>query len=52
MGLMRNNFSENVQEHSHMAAVLAHGLTLIRQDILGLVGPRPVRCNYSLPRKF
>lgn len=25
-GLMRNSFSENVQEHSHMVAVLAHGL--------------------------
>lgn len=24
-GLMRNSFSENVQEHSHMVAVLAHG---------------------------
>ena len=27
-GLMRNTFSENVQEHSHMVAVLAHGLAL------------------------
>ena len=23
-GLMRNTFSENIQEHSHMVAVLAH----------------------------
>lgn len=43
-GLMRNSFSENVQEHSHMAAVLAHGLALIRRDILGLPGPDPDRC--------
>ena len=32
-GLMRNTFSENVQEHSHMVAVLAHGLALIRSII-------------------
>ncbi|MGI5971595.1 MAG: 5'-deoxynucleotidase [Oscillospiraceae bacterium] len=34
--LMRNTFTDNVQEHSHMVAVLAHGLALIRRDILGL----------------
>ena len=33
-GLMRNTFQENIQEHSHMVAVLAHGLALIRRDIL------------------
>ena len=33
-GLMRNTFEENVQEHSHMVAVLAHGLALIQRDIL------------------
>lgn len=43
-GLMRNTFSENIQEHSHMVAVLAHGLALIRRDILGLPGPDPDRC--------
>lgn len=42
-GLMRNTFSENVQEHSHMVAVLAHGLALIRRDILGL-DANPERC--------
>ena len=41
--LMRNTFSENVQEHSHMVAVLAHGLALIRRDILGLPAD-PERC--------
>ena len=43
-GLMRNTFSENVQEHSHQVAVLAHGLALIRRDILHLEGPDPDRC--------
>ena len=43
-GLMRNTFSENIQEHSHQVAVLAHALALIRRDILGLTGPEPDRC--------
>lgn len=43
-GLMRNSFSENIQEHSHMVAVLAHGLALIRRDILHLPGPDPDAC--------
>lgn len=43
-GLMRNTFSENVQEHSHMVAVLAHALALIRRELLGLPGPEPDRC--------
>ena len=34
-GLMRNTFQENVQEHSHMVAVLAHALAVIRRDVLG-----------------
>lgn len=42
-GLMRNTFSENIQEHSHMVAVLAHGLAMIRRDILGLDAD-PERC--------
>lgn len=42
-GLMRNTFSENIQEHSHMVAVLAHGLALIRRDILDLPA-EPERC--------
>ena len=42
-GLMRNSFSENIQEHSHQVAVLAHGLALIRRDILGLEAD-PERC--------
>ena len=43
-GLMRNSFVENVQEHSHQVAVLAHALALIRRDILKLEGPDPDRC--------
>ena len=43
-GLMRNTFSENIQEHSHQVAVLAHALALIRRDILRLPGPDPDRC--------
>ena len=34
--LMRNSFSENIQEHSHSVAVLAHALGVIRRDVLGL----------------
>ena len=43
-GLMRNTFSENIQEHSHQVAVLAHALALIRREILKLEGPDPDRC--------
>ena len=43
-GLMRNSFSENIQEHSHQTAVLAHALALIRRDILKLPTPDPDKC--------
>ena len=43
-GLMRNTFSENIQEHSHQVAVLAHALALIRREILGLPGADPDKC--------
>ncbi len=33
--LMRNSVPENVQEHSHMTAVIAHALGLIRRDVFG-----------------
>lgn len=33
--LMRNSQKENVQEHSHMVAVLAHALAVIRRDVFG-----------------
>ena len=42
--LMRNTFSENIQEHSHQVAMLAHGLALIRREILHLDGPDPDKC--------
>lgn len=31
--LMRNAMSENIQEHSHMVAVIAHALGVIRRDV-------------------
>jgi len=34
-GLMRNTFSENIQEHSHMVAVVAHALAVIRNEKFG-----------------
>jgi len=33
--LMRNSVTENIQEHSHMVAVLAHALAVIRRDVFG-----------------
>ena len=33
--LMRNSLPENVQEHSHTVAVLAHALGVIRRDVFG-----------------
>lgn len=43
-GLMRNTYTENISEHSHQVAVLAHALALIRRDILHLPTPDPDRC--------
>ena len=31
--LMRNNYTENLQEHSHMTAVIAHALAVISRDV-------------------
>ena len=33
--LMRNSYTENIQEHSHQVAVLAHALALIRNTYFG-----------------
>ena len=33
--LMRNSDQENIQEHSHMVAVLAHGRAVIRNRRFG-----------------
>lgn len=51
-GLMRNTFEENIQEHSHMVAVLAHGLAMIQRDILGEPAD-PDRCagRRAVPRR-
>ena len=35
-GLMRNSLPENIQEHSHMVAVIAHALGVIRRDVYGV----------------
>ena len=43
-GLMRNSCPENVQEHSHMVAVLAHALGLISRDIYGNTRISPEAC--------
>ncbi len=34
-GLMRNTFQENIQEHSHQVAVLAHALAVIENRFYG-----------------
>ena len=41
--LMRNSLPENIQEHSHMAAVLAHALAVIRRDVF-LIPCDPDKC--------
>ncbi len=33
--LMRNSYTENIQEHSHMVAVLAHALAVIGREVFG-----------------
>jgi 5'-deoxynucleotidase len=43
-GLMRNSCPENVQEHSHMVAVLAHALGLIAREIFGKTHISPETC--------
>ena len=34
-GLMRNTMQENIQEHSHMVAILAHALALLQNKHFG-----------------
>ena len=34
--LMRNAMTENIQEHSHAVAVIAHALGVIRRDVFGV----------------
>lgn len=50
-GLMRNTVTENIQEHSLQVAVLAHGLTLIYNELRSETEPElnPERaCMYAL----
>lgn len=42
-GLMRNSYQENIQEHSHMVAVLAHALAMIRREVFHQTAD-PDRC--------
>ena len=42
--LMRNSIPENIQEHSHMVAVIAHTLGVIRKDIFGQQDCDPYKC--------
>ena len=42
-GLMRNSLPENIQEHSHMVAVIAHCLAVIGRDVYGK-GCDPDKC--------
>lgn len=34
-GLMKNTYTENLQEHSHQTAIIAHALTLISNEYFG-----------------
>ena len=43
-GLMRNSYTENIQEHSHMVAVLAHALALISQKVFENKNISPDAC--------
>ena len=43
-GLMRNSCPENIQEHSHMVAVLAHALAIIAREIYGNTTVSPEGC--------
>ena len=43
-GLMRNSCPENIQEHSHQVAVLAHALALISRKIFGNKTVSPEAC--------
>lgn len=44
-GLMRNSLPENIQEHSHMVAVIAHALAVIRRDVLRVADDTAVDPN-------
>ena len=35
--LMRNSYTENIQEHSHQVAILAHALAVLRNEYFGAV---------------
>ena len=47
--LMRNSYTENIQEHSHQTAVLAHALAVLRNERFG--GRRSCRRRGALSRR-
>ena len=55
--LMRNSYTENIQEHSHQTAVLAHALAVLRNERFGgqvdageiLTGDMPTPIKYYNP---
>ena len=50
--LMRNTAPENVQEHSHQVAVLAHALAVIHNEKFGgCVDPGAVTAGGTVPRR-
>ncbi len=53
--LMRNTEPENIQEHSHMVAILAHALALLQNKHFGgHIDPRQLFCwrFTMMPRKL
>ena len=46
--LMRNSLPENIQEHSHMVAVLAHALGVIRRDVFAVPCSPEVAASVAL----
>ena len=50
--LMRNSYTENIQEHSHQVAVLAHALAVLRNEKFGGqvdAGDMPTPIKYYNP---
>ena len=53
--LMRNSQPENIQEHSHQVAVLAHALTEVRKctnSKAANIHPNPIRAKTLAQRRF
>ena len=49
--LMRNSYTENIQEHSHQVAILAHALAVLRNAARPtLTAARRRRCSTTRPK--